>query len=521
MKKITSFLLFTTSLFLYAHGSQSNYFCTTNTSQAISPNELWSEGKEELSKEKLEQSLAAGFEPSKIEINRLLEKAAKNNQRNIIEWLLTQPHGIPMLEHYHVNHVFRNAASKNNRNLMEWLLTQPHGIPLPGQLGVNRAFSSAAFSNNRNLVEWLLTQPHGIPLPNQDGVTRALNNARLANNYALMEWLLTQPHGIPLSDRYETVNLYRELCSRRPSTGELERVLSRMDLLVPEQERIYQGRGPRQIIQNRAMAFEVHDYADTLVSESSHSASASATGTSEKLSDIIFNKIYSLIRGIVPVEIDLVPLRLQSAVEHIYAGQPEKITLATQALDNSYRLQDAKLYLRTVMTFLDHLPESELKFDLWFKGFIEESIEAYKNSQNKLSCVKGIQERILTGLRGVDKELDQIFKHAEAPLLMTNYINQQFNVHNESVQHDIAIMLKKSGITPQSPLIDAQRALENDLRSKLKEYQVEIPADIQESIPEIIEIFGNIYDEKIKPLLRTPIHPELSFKQEETSKRSG
>lgn len=129
---------------------------------------------------------------------------------------------------------------------------------------------------------------------------------------------------------------------------------------------------PRQIAQNLGIASEVHNYADTLVSESSHSAAASATNETRKLSDVIFNKIYSRIQGIVSVEIDLVHPRLLSAVEHIYAGQPEKISLATQALENGYTYENAKLYLRTVMTFLDNLTESELKFNLWFKGFIEE-----------------------------------------------------------------------------------------------------------------------------------------------------
>lgn len=139
---------------------------------------------------------------------------------------------------------------------------------------------------------------------------------------------------------------------------------------------------------------------------------------------------------------------------------------------------------------------------LWFEGFIEESIIAYQNSQNQLSCSKGVKERILTGLRGVDVELDNTFKYAEAPLLMKNYINTQYNVHDETVQQRIIAMLNEKDIEQQSPLNDAQLVLYKDMMLKLHQYGVEIPGDIKESAILVTIIFGDIYDANIRPFLK-------------------
>ena len=161
--------------------------------------------------------------------------------------------------------------------------------------------------------------------------------------------------------------------------------------------------------------------------------------------------------------------------------------------------KDSLPNLQKVVTFLDMFHPHQ--FDVWFSGFITESITAYLNSQHQQSCTKGIKERILTGLRGIDPGLDSIFKHAEAPLLMKMYLKENFNVYNESVQRAIATILQEKEIHSESSFEDAQRVLQTDLIQKLRQYEIEIPAEIQESIQVILEAFEAIYDKKIIPLL--------------------
>ncbi|MBA4310854.1 MAG: hypothetical protein C0425_11045, partial [Chlorobiaceae bacterium] len=303
-------------------------------------------------------------------------------------------------------------VKRKKRNIITWLLSSPYGILRPNQFGISLAFESAAKNNHRDIMEWLLTRTAGIPLPNQESVCSAFSKAAENNHRGIMEWLLTQPEGLPLPNQ-STINfIYINLCAQQPRTPETENILRIMDPLVPEQERINQGRAPRQIVRDQGMSGEIHGYSNTMVPGFCDSGRTSPS-ENQRLFDLVLNQIETRIQGFPRNDIDTILTRL-SAIDRIYVGQPEQLNIAQQAL--AYGLDEAAhFHLQKVLTFLDTL--SPHAFDLWFKGFMDESITAYINSQHKLSCAKGIQERILTGLRGVDPGLGQIFKHAEAPLL--------------------------------------------------------------------------------------------------------
>lgn len=76
------------------------------------------------------------------------------------------------------------------------------------------------------------------------------------------------------------------------------------------------------------------------------------------------------------------------------------------------------------VTFLQNFHSD--KSDQWCEGFVRESMEAYSSrasTASSLSCSKGIKERVATGLRGIDSELDQLFAQAEGPLAFKLYCN--------------------------------------------------------------------------------------------------
>lgn len=93
--------------------------------------------------------------------------------------------------------------------------------------------------------------------------------------------------------------------------------------------------------------------------------------------------------------------------------------------------------------------------DSWAKGYITESINAYKNGPS--SCSKGIDERIMTGLRGIDDELDAIFSTPERNLMIKNFF-ATLNIGEEKRARYVAKMLIERGVSSDST--DEEAAIE-------------------------------------------------------------
>lgn len=84
-----------------------------------------------------------------------------------------------------------------------------------------------------------------------------------------------------------------------------------------------------------------------------------------------------------------------------------------------YRLKSDLSYeqeLSITITFIQTFHIS--KMEQWIHGFVGESITAYANRNNR-SCNKGIKERVATGLRGIDTEIDELFAQ------VSPYINEK------------------------------------------------------------------------------------------------
>jgi len=93
-----------------------------------------------------------------------------------------------------------------------------------------------------------------------------------------------------------------------------------------------------------------------------------------------------------------------------------------EALKNGLTQGHGPSFLRKAYTFVKmRCPE---KIGIFMNGFVEESRTAYAGRENPTSCIKGIKERILTGLRGIDPQLDKLCEPAEkiatAMAFMTN-----------------------------------------------------------------------------------------------------
>ena len=112
-------------------------------------------------------------------------------------------------------------------------------------------------------------------------------------------------------------------------------------------------------------------------------------------------------------------------------------------------MQRTNRVLQLVISFIHKFYPDNLQ--LWVKGFIEESIVAYINSINKISCSKGVKERSITGLRGIDSDLDSIFAPAEGKLLFVNWLKTwNLSEVKDEVKPALAKQLISKGINGES-----------------------------------------------------------------------
>ncbi|MCX7342942.1 MAG: hypothetical protein NT128_02190, partial [Proteobacteria bacterium] len=333
--------------------------------------------------------------------------------------------------------VFMEASRNNYREFFNFMLEHHETLVAPNQVGVNRALACASGNDQQELVDILLNQREERLRPDQNGIINAYRDAYAYGHFTIAA--LLDPY-LPTEDLQNQIN--------------------------PD-----------------GIAFEIHNYAETLVTSSIKKSSKTNT-----LIDAVFQEIkrrteklisYTEAKAIVDQAIDSFIPKVQQVD-------------ARQAV--FYRLLgdvDYEEQLCLAITFIQ-LSYAD-KMEQWIVGFVNESIDAYKNSSNPLSCSKGIRERITTGLRGIDVELDKLFVQAEAPMLVKNWLKAWAlsDLKNDAKQ-DLVTQLKTKGITVESSAADAANAFREIAKEQLAVHGVSENKELLEAI----EVYAELMIEK-------------------------
>ncbi len=379
-------------------------------------------------------------------INRALMHAAKRGHLTICEYLLNLPTEKMRPSQGGINWVFREAARNNYRKFFNFMLEHHENLVTPNQVGVNRALVCASGNDQQELVDILLNQREERLRPDQNGIIDAYRDAYAYGHFTVAA--LLDPY-LPIEDLQNQIN--------------------------PD-----------------GIAFEIHNYAETLVTSSI--AKSSKTNT---LIDAVFQEIekrtdklisYSEAKAIVDQAIDsFIP-----KAQQVDARQAVFYRLASD--------YDYEQKLRVAVTFIQ-LSHPD-KMEQWIVGFVNESIDAYRNSSNPLSCSKGICERIATGLRGIDVELDKLFVQAEAPMLVKNWLKAwTLSDLKDDAKQELVTQLKTKGITSESSAADAANAFREIAKEQLSVHGISENEELLETIEVYAEsmIEAN-YEKELKHL---------------------
>lgn len=372
------------------------------------------------------------YYPEQDKINYLLGVVANLSNLEMTNHLLCNENRAIYPNNYGINEILIELVEKKMKEVIKVLFSiEPNKISVD-QYGANLALSICGKIGDIEMFEFFLNLlEEKYVLPNQQGINRAFISAVNNNHLEFVQHILRNLGAQRRPDAWHIT-----LAHRDARANELEEMEIIIEGELDEIERV-QARAQRLERFNLlnadrpGMAFEIHHYADN------------KDGTSMKLIDKIFDKIRSIcVSYNVPLlKYEDVFKVMENLIDLNFS--PEERHFALEA--SLYRLHGDKSYekdLTLILSFLTKLhPES---MGIWVQGFVGESIVAYKNSKNKSSCTKGIRERLGTGLRGVNKELDILFKKAEGGSLFLLYIKLWNPISNGE---KVIEMLKEGGLS--------------------------------------------------------------------------
>ncbi|MEI6188677.1 MAG: hypothetical protein WCP46_09380, partial [Alphaproteobacteria bacterium] len=376
-----------------------------------------------------------------------LEAAATSGKQALVEFIVNQE-----LKNSQ-DRALRFAIRNDQQAMVEFLLNHP-GQLKPSQAGINTALKDAAYLGKKNMVEFLLDWK-GEPQPHKIAINWALRSAASNNKQAVVEFLLNRHDGESTIKQYVIINTYRDAIAN----NYLE-IIHLLEPIVPLEERL------NHASPSRGIAHEIHNYNNTQVIDREISSSSTYTSRPNRLINVVWRNVNRLLKDVNIINYATAKLIIEQAIEKFIPNEQQD--LATQAAlhhlgsDSNYEHK-----LSVAITFIQTFHED--KMEHWINGFILESIEAYKNSSNSTSCSKGILERIATGFRGINPELDKLFAQAEAPLLVRNWLKiwDLPNI-NDEIKQDLVKQLKAKGINCDSGAADAANAFREIANEELQ-----------------------------------------------------
>lgn len=391
-----------------------------------------------------------------------LEIAAANGKQAMVEFLFNQTEEKQALMQGIINLTIKSAAINGQLDTVEFLLNRELK---PTQKGINRTLQFAAKNNHHDMVEFLLNRPVGQLRPNEDAIISAYREA-LANNHVRI-------------------------------TNFLHPLLPTEEILHIHLDDLFQNFGYYPV--RRSLAVEIHDYANTLVD----SASTATTGSgfvpvNSTLYDAALENITVRMHDQPLIDLEEAQGIINKGIEqHMTPDQQEQ---ATEAVAKMVDARDQQV-LQLVISFIHKFYPDNLQ--LWVKGFIEESIVAYINSINKISCSKGVKERSITGLRGIDSDLDSIFAPAEGKLLFVNWLKTwNLSEVKDEVKPALAKQLISKGINGESNPEDVVKAFGQIANEELQKQGLGNDENSKAEIDAYAEFMVEAnYDEMLKPFV--------------------
>ncbi len=418
-----------------------------------------------------------------------LEAAAASGKQALVEFIVNQE-----LKNSQ-DRALRFAIRNDQQAMVEFLLNHP-GQLKPSQAGINTALKDAAYLGKKNMVEFLLNWK-GQPQPHKIAINWALRSAASNNKQAVVEFLLNRHDGESTIKQYVIINTYRDAIAN----NYLE-IIHLLEPLVPLEERL------NHASPSRGIAHEIHNYNNTQVIDREISSSSTHTARPNRLINVVWRNVNRLLKDINIITYANAKLIIEQAIEKFIPKDQQD--LATQAA--LHHLESDTNYehkLSVAITFIQTFHKD--KMEQWINGFVLESIEAYKNSSNPTSCSKGILERIATGFRGIDVELDKLFAQAEGPLLVRNWLKTWDlpNINDETKQ-DLVKQLISKGINGDSRAADAANAFREIANEELQKQGI---ADNTDSKDEIETYAESMVKENYDEILKQFVKEELDRKK--------
>jgi len=212
----------------------------------------------------------------------------------------------------------------------------------------------------------------------------------------------------------------------------------------------------------RSRSYEIHKYTQHLIS---------TDGKQQTVLELVLKRIKELLDDEDILKYEQALTLIASSVKRL--GKHEDQSVANVLKYLHIADENIKEIICIVATFAQKHYHN--KIDMWINGFVIEAAKAYEEklspksasrasssssaaSTNTTSCSKGVEERIITGLRDLgDEDLNEIFKFAEKDradfLKANNILNSKF----------ISNTLKNAGFNKNSDEKEIYECLKNKL----------------------------------------------------------
>jgi hypothetical protein len=406
--------------------------------------------------------------------------------------LIAEKRDILMSSHNGFNLMFKKAAKYGFLDIIEEFATSQDLPYKPNRDDVSGALMNAVFGKHTDIMEYLMTPHEGVSmsLPDRSAVDHAFEST--LGEIDLVRLLLTPHEDVPLPSEAEIIAEYRVIIVDEDIAPDRKReLLALLEPHVPEAERRAQRRGNGV---GQGVAYRVHDYADTQVAVKSDKSCGSPK--TMRANDAAIHMIEKSLKGKTLANASEITTRLTDWIDAKYQ-KAEANALARQAMSYGWTNDNTPpRNLILVFSFLkQHYPDH---FDVWLRGYITESITAYESRNNPLSCVKGIDERIITGLRGIDPEIDALYETPERNEMVKS-IFTNYNIGTSEGAAQVARVLLNHSITASNTAEEAVPIFEQFLTEKITSTgATPDPKDIEN----IIGTIRDDYDSIVKPALR-------------------
>ncbi len=175
---------------------------------------------------------------------------------------------------------------------------------------------------------------------------------------------------------------------------------------------------------------------------------------------------------------------------------------------------DYENQLRLAVTFIQKFGSDSV--EQWIHGFVRESIEAYRNSTNSTSCNKGIRERIATGFRRVDDELDKLFVQVEGPMLMRNWLKTwDLQDIKDEAKPKLAEQLKAKGVNEKSSVEEVVEAFRKIAAEQLAANRLQDDKSLQAEVDVYAEsMIEPNYEDMLKQYVDSETSPTIGDTEE-------